>query len=101
MGKYTARHDGGNMIFVLRDGRKVVPALMGNVPHEEDVLNGRHPLKNEDGEVVVEVEHIAGIKCKGWLLSNNKNLFGDPLLVTFDLSEVTDIIGSYIFPPIK
>jgi len=70
------------MILVLRDGRRIAPAVMGRIPGDD------------------ETERRQSIDIKGYEISDNRDLFGHPLLVTVSLNEVVDIEGSYMFPPI-
>lgn len=71
------------MIFVLADGRRVAPVVMGRFPSD------------------VSPEEKPTCEAKGWELSDNRDLFGKRLLVTFSLRDVESIEGSYVFPPIN
>lgn len=64
------------MIFELKDGRSVHPAVLGTADMEE--------------------QEAAGLQVKGWVLQG-----AEYVLVTFSLREVINIKGSYQFAPPK
>ena len=69
------------MIFVLNDGRRIAPVLLGSIAELTE-------------------EPTTGAPIKG-LLMDSTDLFGKPELVTFEFKDVVGTKGSYAFPPIK
>ncbi len=87
MDKHTIRNDRG-MIFELKDGRKVYPIVMGQ------------PQDAAESVTSIKAEQSRGTQVKGWLLVGTKYVFDKEYLVSFSLSDVINIMGSYTFPPL-